>query len=81
MLFCLPYLSPVAHKRDIGDPDQTPQNAASDQKLHSLLLIHEFLQNTITGKSSVGNGSVQGVEIKESSRYKWVKDTFFSFFG
>ena len=37
---CIKPIYLASHKRDIGnraDPDQTPQNAASDQGLHYLL--------------------------------------------
>ena len=36
---CLTHINLASHKGDIGksvDPDQTPQNAASDQDLHPL---------------------------------------------
>ena len=39
-------LSLASHKGSLAnsvDPDQTPQNAASDQGLHCLQLIREFL--------------------------------------
>ena len=39
-------LSPASHKGSLAnsvDPDQTPQNAASDRGLHCLHLINEFL--------------------------------------
>ena len=32
---------------NIVDPDQTPQNAASDQGLHCLHSVQEFLQHMI----------------------------------
>ena len=33
------------------DPDQTPHNAASDQDLHFLHQIQEFLENIVTTKT------------------------------
>ena len=49
---------------NIADPDQTPQNAASDQGLHCLHYIQEFLQNIAIVKNkpdspSFGDGPVQ----------------------
>ena len=58
ILLCVCYLthlSLASHKRDIAnsvDPDQTPQNAASDQGVHCLHLVQKFLLNTIIIKSN-----------------------------
>ena len=42
------------------DPDQMPQNVASDQGLHYLLKVKEILQNTIIIKTThKGNKPVQ----------------------
>ena len=49
-LMKLPYMSQIFGQRglDSVDPDQTPQNAASDQGLHCLSFIHQFV-DTSTG--------------------------------
>ena len=53
-LFALTHLSLASHKWDLDsvDPDQTPQNAASDQGLHCLHLVRKFLQNMIIIKTN-----------------------------
>ena len=52
----LAHLCLASHKRDIGnseDPGQTPQNAASDQGLHCLHKIQEFLLNMVIIKTNL----------------------------
>ena len=40
-VFCKTWTGILANSANSADPDQTPQNAASDQALHSLLKLHE----------------------------------------
>ena len=45
----------ASHERDLAnsvDPDQTPQNAASDQGLHFLHLVQEFLLNMVVTETN-----------------------------
>ena len=52
-VFRWPYLPYVFEQRDLRnsvDPDEMPQNAASHQGLHCLLLIQQFLDTTSGSK-------------------------------
>ena len=76
----LTHLCLTFHKRVIIKqcrPDQTPQNAASDQGLHHYLHeIQKFLSNTVRAKTNhtplIGNRLVQRVKVKDPIGYKWV---------
>ena len=49
----LTHLCLSSHKRTVGnsvDSDHVSQNAASDQDLHCLHLLHEFLQKNVIMK-------------------------------
>ena len=51
----LTHLSQASHKGTLAnrvDPDQMPQNAASDQGLHCLHQVQRFLQNMIIKKKT-----------------------------
>ena len=59
------------------EPDQTPQNVASDQGLHCLLTecsikIRKKMKNT-TQQALTRNGLVQLIRMGKSIWFKWVK--------
>ena len=59
------------------DPDQTLQNAASDQGLH-FAFSSEISTKHGNDKNQpdtlyIGNGPVQRVKVEESTLHKWVK--------
>ena len=57
------------------DPDQTPQNAASDQGQHCLHYSDNSLKYDNDTKqpdtADIRNGPVQRVMVEESNRHKW----------
>ena len=60
-----------------ADPDQTPQDAASDQGLHCLL-TENYNKNKIKIEntpdiSKFGNGLIQMIRMDKSIRQIWVK--------
>ena len=71
------YLQYVQAWANSVDLDQTTQNTASDQDLHCLHLIQEFLGNTVVIKKQPDTPfleiwPIQKIQVEQSIRHKWV---------
>ena len=64
------------------DPDQTPQNAASDQStlfaLSSEIAAKHSNTKILPDTTYIGNELVQRVEVEKFTWHKWVKITIWS---
>ena len=76
-----PRVAQKGHLADSVDPDQMPQNVASDQGLHSVHEMQEFDRNMVSMKinQTYGSGLVQRLKIEGSTWHKYVKVDLFKF--
>ena len=69
----MPSVPLTGHCKSSAGPDQTPQNATSDQGVHCWHLGQKSTDKNLPGSPYNGNEPVQIANVEESTRYKWVK--------